>query len=102
MRYAITAMLALCATAAPAEMKIERTEFVFSKDLIEQGAAPFPVSGTGGAIFGLRRDKDLWLCFLADTEDAAAERQETLMAEIRGDSPDREVPNIPVACVLTQ
>lgn len=80
-----------------------RADYATSADLVAAGAEPFAVSGVGNAIYGLRRDRDLYLCFIADTPQAQSERQQKLLAEIAGGATDdRSVPSIPVLCVMTQ
>jgi hypothetical protein len=65
-------------------------------------AAPFPTSGVGNAIYGLRMGEDLFLCFIADTPTAQSARQSTLVGAIGGEAVDPAVPNIPVLCVKTE
>ena len=63
---------------------------------------PFATSESGNAIYGMRRETDQYLCFIADQGDDQAERQRVLLAELAGEKPQRTVPNIPVVCILTQ
>jgi hypothetical protein len=79
-----------------------RAEFARSSDLVRAGFAPFAVSGAGNALFGLQRGPELYLCFLADTPAAQADRQGVLVAAITAGAAERVVPNIPVVCVLTE
>lgn len=102
-RVCLASALALGASAA-AVLAFEpgRSDFVFSSDLANDGFTPFATSGTGSAIYGMRRETDLYLCFIADQGDDQAERQRVLLAELAGETPQRTVPNIPVVCILTQ
>ncbi len=87
---------------AVSAMDIASSAFRASSALVADGFVPFATSGVGNVLYGLMKDDQLYLCFLADTGDAQAERQATLLAELRGEAPDPAVPNIPVICVLTQ
>ncbi len=100
-RLAAFAFAALLPVSAHA-LEVGEAEYVYSSDLLADGFTPFAVSSVGQAIYGLRNDTTLYLCFIADTGDAQAMRQATLLAELRGEDPDRTVPNIPVVCILTQ
>lgn len=102
-RVCLLSAFALGASAiAAVAFEVERSDFVFSSDLANDGFTPFATSGSGSAIYGMRRDTDLYLCFLADQGDDQAERQRVLLAELAGEAPQRTVPNIPVVCILTQ
>ena len=94
-------ILVPCASPALAA-ETGTSDFVYVSDLAAQGFAPFATSSTGGATFGMHDGPDFHLCFIADNMTDAAVRQHTLVAELNGDNRDRTVPNIPVACVLTQ
>ncbi|WP_299558000.1 hypothetical protein [uncultured Sulfitobacter sp.] len=102
MRFALA--LAALASSAVAVHALEVGEgaFRFSSDLSAEGFTPFATSGSGSAIYGMRRDTQQYLCFIADQGDDQAERQRVLLAELAGENPDRTVPNIPVVCILTQ
>jgi hypothetical protein len=50
----------------------------------------------------LRDGTDLYLCFLADTPELQAERQQVLVDWLAGEAEERTLPNIRVACILTQ
>lgn len=97
----IGCILALCAAPALAS-EAGKSDFVYVSDLAAQGFEPFATSSTGGATFGMQKGTDLYLCFIADNMTDSAIRQQALVAELNGENPDRTVPNIPVACVLTQ
>ena len=60
------------------------------------------VSVLVGCWHGLTDGSDLYLCFIADTPDAQAERQAALIAEIEGAPVAASVPNSPLICLLTQ
>ena len=100
LRFSLFAALMFAGQVAAAGP--DRSDFVYSSELAADGYLPFATSGAGNAIYGMTRDTDLYLCFIADDLAASAARQEVLMAEVNGKNPDREVPNIPVVCVLTQ
>ncbi|WP_298857324.1 hypothetical protein [uncultured Sulfitobacter sp.] len=87
---------------AASEFEVGESEFRFSSDLALEGFTPFATSASGSAIYGMRRDTDQYLCFIADQGDDQAERQRVLLAELAGEKPQRTVPNIPVVCILTQ
>ena len=93
-----------CALTAPcvSALEVERSHFEFASDLANRGFEPFATSSTGKAMFGMKRDTDMFLCFSADFERHAAERREKLRAHLQGSSTDRVVPNIAVVCVLVQ
>ncbi|MDJ1008997.1 MAG: hypothetical protein QNJ13_14360 [Paracoccaceae bacterium] len=92
---------ALSPLAAPAA-EIGTGAFFYVTELVDEGFTPFATSGAGNAVFGMTDGTDLYLCFIADTGTAQAERQRVLMAEIEGQASGRQVPNIPVICVETQ
>lgn len=96
------ALIVALAAAPAAAISPGQSDFVFSSDLMAGGAVPFAVSSTGNALYGLRRGSDLFLCFLADTSDAQASRQQALLDAIMNGADPVPVPNIPVICVLTQ
>ncbi len=98
----LAALLAVLMPVAASALDVGSSDFRYSSDLVADGFTPFAASGSVGALYGLTNADMLYLCFLADSGDAQAERQTTLLAEIRGDAPDKAVPNIPVICVLTQ
>jgi hypothetical protein len=50
----------------------------------------------------MMRDTDMYLCFLADNEENQATRRDVLIANMQDDNANRTLPNIPVACILTQ
>ncbi|SNR42581.1 hypothetical protein [Puniceibacterium sediminis] len=81
---------------------IGRADYVFVSDLAARGFEPFATSAAGNASFGMKQGAEMYLCFLADTTALSGIRNVVLMAEVNGQNPDREVPNIPVVCVLTQ
>ena len=92
------ALIAPCVTA----LEVGRSPFAFVSDLAHEGFEPFATSSTGKAMFGMRKGRDMFLCFSADFEDQAAERRDKLLAYLQGDSTDRVVPNIAVVCVVVQ
>ncbi len=94
---ALAALFPLSANA----MDVGRSDYVFSSDLALQGFEPFAAT-TGNAVYGMKKGADMYLCFIADNGDFANERQAKLLAEIKGEALARDVPNIPVVCVLTQ
>ncbi|WP_131618172.1 hypothetical protein [Roseivivax marinus] len=69
--------------------------------LVAEGHESVPASGAN-AVFGLRGDAGIYMCFLADTPELQSERQARILAVLSGDAEDREVPNIPLVCVLTE
>jgi hypothetical protein len=98
----LVALVAALMPGAAAALDVGTSNFKYSSDLVADGYVPFAASGAVGALYGLTKADMLYLCFLADTGDAQATSQATLLAEIRGEAPDTAVPNIPVICVLTQ
>jgi hypothetical protein len=75
--------------------------------LVAEGHESVPASGAN-AVFGLRGDAGIYsgdagiyMCFLADTPELQSERQARILAVLSGDAEDREIPNIPLVCVLT-
>ncbi len=95
-------LAALPLLAAPAQADIGENPFRTVSDLAGDGFTPFAVSGAGNASFGMMREAEMYLCFIADRLDTQSRRQAVLLAEIGGDNPDPMVPNIPVLCILTQ
>lgn len=69
--------------------------------LVAEGHESVPASGAN-AVFGLRGDAGIYMCFLADTPELQSERQARILEILSGDAEDREVPNIPLVCVLTE
>ncbi len=78
------------------------SEFVYSSDLLAQGFEPIAVSSTAGAVYGLRKGQELYLCVIADTDASGRQRTRVLKQVIDGSVEDRTLPNIPIACILTQ
>lgn len=70
--------------------------------LAAEGFTPFAVSQAGNASFGMMRDEQMYLCFIADRTDTQVRRQTVLMAIVNGQDPDPTVPNIPLLCIQTQ
>lgn len=95
------ALMLLAASPAGA-FEIGESDFRYVSDLAAEGFTPFPASGVGNSVFGMRREAEMYLCFIADTSEAQGQRQTTLLAEMAGDTPDPSLPNIPVVCILTQ
>ena len=93
--------LMAAAVSAAAQPVPGRSDFVYVSDLASDGFTPFAASGAG-ALFGMKREAEMYLCFSLDTETDAAMRREVLSAELQGGAGDRSLPNIPVVCVLMQ
>lgn len=96
----ITAFLAV-STAAYA-VDVGSSDYAFSSDLSARGFTPFGTGGSANELFGMTDGQDIYLCFLLDTPQHQSARQTALIAELQGRVESRSVPNIPVACVLTQ
>lgn len=94
------ASLALAAPRAFA-LDIAENDWAYSSELSAQGFAPFATSSVN-SVYGMQRGTEIFLCFVMDTSAAQAKRQSALLAELSGTATSRTVPNIPVACVLTQ
>jgi hypothetical protein len=99
---AFALLLTTAAAHAQAAPEVGSSDFVLSSDLMAAGAEPFATSGTGQVLYGLRDGTDLYLCFLADTPELQAERQQVLVDWLAGEAEERTLPNIRVACILTQ
>ena len=99
---ALSAVLGLSPALAEAGFEVGRSDFAFSSELLEAGFKPFATSGVGSSIYGLGKGTQMYLCFIADQPKHQTERKNVIIAEISGDQPDRDLPNIPVVCVLTQ
>jgi len=98
-------LLATCIISIPMTtfaLEVGESDFVWVSDLAIAGFKPFPVSGSGKASFGMMRDTDLYLCFLADNEKNQATRRDVLIASLGDEAASRTLPNIPVACILAQ
>ena len=91
------------ATAAWAQQsEIGTGEFAYVSELLSRGFEPFGVGGTQQFAFGMSDGEDLYVCLPADTEEMAAERRDALVAAIRDGAESRTLPNLPMACILTQ
>jgi hypothetical protein len=93
--------LALMPLSAAA-LDLGSSEYVFVSGLAGDGSAPFAMRSLGDTSFGMTCGTDQHLCFIADTMQAPAVRQQTLLADIARKTRDCTVPNIPVVCILTQ
>ena len=98
------AAIALSALLAPpaSALEVGRGDFAFVSDLAASGYEPFAASGAGKSLFGMKKGHDMYLCFSADSGTLQAERKDALLAYIDGRSTERDMPNIPVICVLVQ
>lgn len=81
-----------------AALEANRGEFAYVSELAAEGFEPFGTSGVGKTVFGMKKGGEIFLCFLADTLDFAAERQATLQAFMQGTSTERDMPTLPVIC----
>ena len=99
---ALAALLAGPALAGDPADEIGEAPFRAVSALAAEGFTPFAVSQAGNASFGMMRDEQMYLCFIADRTDTQARRQTVLMAFINGQDPDPTVPNIPLLCIQTQ
>lgn len=102
MRLISVAVAGVALATPAAAFQIGSSEFVYSSDLMAQGYEVFSTSGVGNAIFGMKKDTDLYICFIADRGENQAMRQTILIEELAGNQPNRTIPNIPVICILTQ
>jgi hypothetical protein len=90
------------AGTAPPGFSLGSSEFAFSSDLLAQGGEIVAASGAGGSVWGVRLEEDAYLCFLADVPDAQERRQEVIIGAMGDEAAPRELPSIPVVCILTQ
>jgi hypothetical protein len=98
----VAAALAFAALAgAAAAQEAGRAEFRTVGELAGDGFATVPASA-GNAVFGMRKEAEIYLCFLADTPALQSERQRAILAWMDDGEAPREVPNIPLVCVLTE
>ena len=88
--------------SAPPGFSLGSSDFAFSSDLIARGGEIVPASGAGGSVWGVRVEQDAYLCFLADVPDAQARRQGVIVGAMGDEAAPRELPSIPVVCILTQ
>lgn len=79
-----------------------KSQFYYVSDLVIDEFEPFAVSSSANVSFGMRKGSDMYLCFLADSQDLAAERRAIVARAIWDDEASREVPNITVVCVQAQ
>ena len=93
--------LALLPTLASA-LPVGERDFMSASQLAQNGFEPFAVSSTARASFGMKKEADMYLCWLADTEENAAIRRRVIGSALDDNSLSRRVPNIAVACILTQ
>lgn len=91
-----------CAPGLAAAIEVGESRYAFVSELAAEGFAPFATSPAGNASFGMMKDTEMYLCFIADNIETQNQRQTVLLKELAGESPDRSVPNIPLVCVLTQ
>lgn len=102
MKFALATGIFLGSGGVVAALEASASDFRYSSDLLNEGFMPFATSGSGNAIYGMHKGTEMYLCFIMDRGQDQAERQRVLLAELAGEAPDPSVPNIPVACVLTQ
>ena len=50
----------------------------------------------------MKRNTDMYLCFLADNQENQEARWDVLIASLEDNNANRTMPNIPVACILAQ
>ena len=82
-----------------AALETARGDFAFVSELAATGYEPFAASSAGNSLFGMKKGRDMFLCFSADSGTFQAERKDVLLAYIEGRSSERDVPAIPVVCV---
>ena len=100
---AVAAILASGASAVAAQgLDVGTSDFIYVSDLVARGFEPFGAGGANQALFGMTDGTDLYLCFAADTEELTTQRRDVLLGAIRDGSQERALPNLPVACILTQ
>jgi hypothetical protein len=99
--YFLGLALALLPTLASA-LPVGERDFMSASQLAQNGFEPFAVSSTARASFGMKKEADMYLCWLADTEENAAIRRRVIGSALYDNSLSRRVPNIAVACILTQ
>lgn len=100
-----SAVLAACIASFPlgaSALDVGESDFVWVSDLAIAGFQPFAVSSSAKASFGMKRDTDMYLCFLADNQENQEARRDVLIASLQDNNASRTMPNIPVACILAQ
>ncbi|MEL6596150.1 MAG: hypothetical protein AAFQ47_09460 [Pseudomonadota bacterium] len=71
----------------------------YASDLATSGFEPFAVTDEMGALFGMKRSTDMYMCFSVDTASDNERRWSELSREIGAQGLSTSVPAIPVACV---
>lgn len=103
LRSCILALMTIALSPIGASaLDVGESEFAWVSELADAGYQPFAVSGTDRASFGMMKDSDMYLCFLVDDDDRRTARRDVLIASMQDNSASRAMPNIPVACMLTQ
>lgn len=97
---AATCFITLSSTANA--LDVGENDFAWASELAEAGFKPFAVSSTAKASFGMMREMEMYMCFLADNKEDQAVRREKLLANMQDAEASRTLPNIPLACVLVQ
>jgi hypothetical protein len=102
MKSALLALAFMSAPLAAFALDVGSSGFRWSSDLMNEGFRPIASSGVVNDIYGMSRGTDIYLCFVADTAEHQTFRQGILRAELANGNPAPAMPNIPVACILTQ
>ncbi|ETX14578.1 hypothetical protein OCH239_02875 [Roseivivax halodurans JCM 10272] len=77
------------------------SQFRNLSSLAEEGFETIPVQG-GGAVFGMRKAAEIYLCYLEDKPALRADRQRVISEYSSGQSENRTLPNVPVVCVKAE
>lgn len=101
-RLAAIAGLALAGALPAQAQNVGKAEFVMSSDLSDRGFKPFETGDVGQVVYGMRKERTIYLCFIVDTPQLQKRREQVLLSFVHGKSKDRTVPNIPVACIPTE
>jgi hypothetical protein len=99
--YFLGLALALLPTLVSA-LPVGERDFMSASQLPQNGFEPFLVSSTARASFGMKKEADMYLFWLADTEENAVIRRRVIGSALDDNSLSRRVPKlIPTSWLYT-
>ncbi len=96
------ALAAVLSAGAGRAQDVGQSDYRPVSELATEGFEPFSVGASSNAVFAMRNGREIYLCFLADTDELATARRDGILGGMAGTSQDRTVPNIPLVCILTE
>ena len=82
--------------------QVGTSDFVYVSELASDGFQPFPISGVANASFGMMKNTDMYMCFIADTPENQKKRRTILIESFQDDEKSKEIPNIAIVCARIQ